>query len=350
MGSLRFVPARAADPASWALLASWPALVLLPSTTAAGVVDAVWHAVADEAGGPPSLETIVSAIPLRGDHAVESFAVVLLAPEGVGTATAVVRGSASVDLHSVGGARRFGSAGVQPWALAEFPAVTAVALGRLAPVPESVLRPPPGGRRFERGVVEVSSVVWATDPEPWESGTGAADVSDTVVGAPRVSLTADDATDEAAQAAQTAQAAQAVEAADDAPEPAPPPLFVLSVNGGPAHPLDGAVVIGRRPAQRPSGALRDSPTDARPPTVVTVPSPSGEVSARHVEIVRSGRTVVITDLRSTNGTRVTLPDGTTLRLRQGDSAVATRSAIVEIGDGNVIHISSPVPSSPGMSV
>ncbi|WP_368496424.1 FHA domain-containing protein [Herbiconiux sp. A18JL235] len=347
MGSLRFVPARAADPASWALLASWPALVLLPSTTAPGVVDAVWHAVADEAGGAPSLETIVSAIPLRGDHAVESFAVVLLAPDGVGTATAVVRGSASVDLHSVGGARRFGSAGVQPWALAEFPAVTAVALGRLAPVPESVLRPPPGGRRFERGVVEVSSVVWAADPEPWESCTGAADVSDTVVGAPRATRTDDDATDETAHAAQTAQA---VEAADDTPEPAPPPLFVLSVNGGPAHPLDGAVVIGRRPAQRPSEALRDSPSDARPPTVVTVPSPSGEVSARHVEIARSGRTVVITDLRSTNGTRVTLPDGTTLRLRQGDSAVATRSAIVEIGDGNVIHISSPVPSSPGTSV
>ncbi|QJU53244.1 FHA domain-containing protein [Herbiconiux sp. KACC 21604] len=329
MGSLRFVPARAADPASWTLLAAWPALVLLPSTTATEVVDAVWASVAGDPPDPPTLETVVSSIPLGGADAVESFAVVFLPPHGVGTASVVVRGSASVDLHSVGGARRFGSGGVEPWALAEFPAVTAVALGRLAPVPESGLRPPPGARRFEHGVVEASEVVWAHDATLWETGAANADVSDTVVGAPRVSLP-DDSEIEA---------------------PALPlPLFELSVNGGPAHPLEGPVVIGRRPTPPPSQGLGGLSTDARPPTVITVPSPSGEVSARHVEIVRSGRTVVITDLRSTNGTRVTLPGGISLRLRQGDSAVATRSAIVEIGDGNVIHISSPVPSSPGMSV
>jgi pSer/pThr/pTyr-binding forkhead associated (FHA) protein len=94
--------------------------------------------------------------------------------------------------------------------------------------------------------------------------------------------------------------------------------------------LDVPLVIGRRPAQQrvASGAQ---------PRLVTVPSPRQEVSSTHVRIEQSGDAVVVTDLRSTNGTVVTGPGGAR-RLRPGESAVVLAGARVEIGDGNIIEI------------
>ena len=98
--------------------------------------------------------------------------------------------------------------------------------------------------------------------------------------------------------------------------------------------VDGPVIFGRRPSQRPGSEPAVRPV-AR---LVAVPSPTGIVSGSHVEISRSGSTVVVTDLRSTNGTSVTLVDGSRLRLRQGDSVAVATSARVDIGDGVVLRI------------
>jgi pSer/pThr/pTyr-binding forkhead associated (FHA) protein len=96
-------------------------------------------------------------------------------------------------------------------------------------------------------------------------------------------------------------------------------------------PLDGPVVVGRHPS-----AARI--VSGRAPRLVTVSSPRGEVSATHVEIRQEGAVVVVTDLRSTNGTRVVIPGRHPVALRQGESVTVLAGTIVDIGDGNHLEI------------
>lgn len=95
--------------------------------------------------------------------------------------------------------------------------------------------------------------------------------------------------------------------------------------------LDRPVVVGRRPS---------GPRIVRgpEPRLVTVGSPRSEVSATHVEIRQEGGAVVVTDLRSTNGTRVEIPGRHPVALRQGESIVVLAGTIVDIGDGNRLEI------------
>jgi hypothetical protein len=119
--------------------------------------------------------------------------------------------------------------------------------------------------------------------------------------------------------------------ADDRP-PAPS-RYALRVGQGERLELDAPVLIGRRPVppRFDSGSL---------PRLIAVPSPQQEVSSTHVRIEQSGDAVVVTDLRSTNGTRLERPDGTSSRLRPGESAVVLPGTVVEIGDGNIIEITA----------
>jgi len=98
--------------------------------------------------------------------------------------------------------------------------------------------------------------------------------------------------------------------------------------------LDAPVVVGRRPTapRVPTGA---------PVVLVVVPSPTGEVSSSHVQVEQVGATVVVTDLRSTNGTVVTMPGRLPVTLRQGESSVALAGTIVDVGDGNLLEILPP---------
>lgn len=95
--------------------------------------------------------------------------------------------------------------------------------------------------------------------------------------------------------------------------------------------LDRPALIGRRPA------LPRVPQPTRP-RLVRVPSPLGEVSSNHVEIRQRGQSVVVTDLRSTNGTSVVLPGSVPRALHPGESLVVTPGSLVDIGDGNRIEI------------
>jgi pSer/pThr/pTyr-binding forkhead associated (FHA) protein len=98
--------------------------------------------------------------------------------------------------------------------------------------------------------------------------------------------------------------------------------------------LDAPVVVGRRPAGPRVGS---GPV----PRLVTVPSPRHEVSGAHVDVRQQGGIVVVTDLRSTNGTRVTEPGRVPVVLRQGESLVARAGTIVDVGDGNLLEILPP---------
>jgi hypothetical protein len=107
--------------------------------------------------------------------------------------------------------------------------------------------------------------------------------------------------------------------------------FSFRINTHSPIPLDVPAFIGRRPIRpRVHGAVA--------PRLVRVPSPLQEVSGTHVEVSQQGTSVVITDLRSTNGTIVRMPGVPPLKLRQGESVVVLPGTLVDIGDGNVLEI------------
>lgn len=97
--------------------------------------------------------------------------------------------------------------------------------------------------------------------------------------------------------------------------------------------LDRPSYIGRRPSSPriPTGVL---------PRLVRVASPQREVSATHLEVRQLGGSVIVTDLRSTNGSIVMLPGSIPRKLRQGESVVVSPGTLVDIGDDNVIQILS----------
>lgn len=118
----------------------------------------------------------------------------------------------------------------------------------------------------------------------------------------------------------------------DDDEPAPQRYYRFRVGDSPeVVALDRVTYLGRNP--RPPRIAAEPA-----PRLVTVPSSRREVSSTHIELRQVGSSVVVTDLKSTNGTFVTVPGGAPRKLRQGESAVATPGTVVDIGDGNLIEI------------
>ncbi|WP_341952342.1 FHA domain-containing protein [Salinibacterium sp. TMP30] len=98
-----------------------------------------------------------------------------------------------------------------------------------------------------------------------------------------------------------------------------------------AHNLDHPCVFGRDP--RPPRIVRGVG-----PRLIAVRSPNREVSETHVEVRQLGSSVIVTDLRSTNGSAVQVPGNAARKLRQGESVVVSAGTLVDIGDGNIIRI------------
>ncbi|WP_243855203.1 FHA domain-containing protein [Diaminobutyricimonas sp. TR449] len=114
------------------------------------------------------------------------------------------------------------------------------------------------------------------------------------------------------------------------PEAAPVADHRFRMPDGEEYLLDTPALIGRKPAP-PRIA-------AGPVRLLAVPSPRGEVSSTHIELRASGRAVVVTDLKSTNGTTVSVPGNAQRKLRQGESMVVTPGSLIDIGDGNIVEI------------
>jgi hypothetical protein len=114
-------------------------------------------------------------------------------------------------------------------------------------------------------------------------------------------------------------------------EPASENFHRFRVNAHEPLSLDKPALVGRKP-------VVPRISTGNPPRLVRVPSPLHEVSSTHVELRQHGNSVVVTDLKSTNGTLVTIPGATTLKLRQGESVVVSSGTLVDIGDGNVVEI------------
>jgi pSer/pThr/pTyr-binding forkhead associated (FHA) protein len=98
--------------------------------------------------------------------------------------------------------------------------------------------------------------------------------------------------------------------------------------------LDLTVYLGRRPS------VPRVASDRRV-RLVAVPSQGKEVSATHLELRQSGDAIVATDMRSTNGSTVTVPGSRPRTLLRGESAVVTPGTVIDLGDGNLLEVLSP---------
>ncbi|MFF1634345.1 FHA domain-containing protein [Leifsonia sp. NPDC058248] len=379
-GFTRYAPSGA--PSRWLFVAGLRFVAVFDSTVSDEILDSVWWLARSELA---TIESVVGAFPLTGPDAVRSFAVAELGEPNAANevlVTAVVRGSAAIDVFSVGGSRRFTAAGVQPWVLAEFRSVTGLVLGGDDLPTAPVARAGAGSLPLGSGVVDGELLAWSSTPIPSVPRTpsvqkaadapdargaveSAAPIDDTVIrarggaslfghGGAEAAVGADalHAGAEPASAPHELPGAVDIEPPSDTPEsraswatdaepPAtqpdpvvlPPGRFAIRVGSGDILALDVPVLIGRRPAplRVASGAE---------PRLIAVPSPEHQVSSTHVLIEQSGDAVVITDLRSTNGTTVTPAGGPTARMRPGQSLVVLPGTRVEIGDGNIIEITA----------
>jgi hypothetical protein len=143
-----------------------------------------------------------------------------------------------------------------------------------------------------------------------------------------------------------------VEASVDAPapepEPAPDPVEEISLTRPPEPrrpyrlkmadgvivSLDLTVYLGRRPS------VPRIASDRRV-RLVAVPSAAREVSATHLELRLTGDRVVATDMRSTNGSTVSVPGSPPRTLLRGESAVVTPGTLIDLGDGNLLEVLPP---------
>lgn len=114
----------------------------------------------------------------------------------------------------------------------------------------------------------------------------------------------------------------------------PRPVFRVGVVGAGEVPLDVTLYVGRKPS---IPRIHVGPA----PRLVTVTSPSKEVSATHLELKVVGDAVVASDMRSTNGTVVRLPGAAPRTLIRGESAVVVPGTRIDLGDGALLDILPP---------
>lgn len=113
-----------------------------------------------------------------------------------------------------------------------------------------------------------------------------------------------------------------------------PALAVLRASDGSTAEVDRAVLLGRAPSAHLSSA--------RAPRLMTVPSPSHDISRTHVEIAPEDWQIVVTDLGSTNGTVLVRPgSGKRQQLPPGESVPVPLQSLLELGDGVAILIDFP---------
>ena len=114
--------------------------------------------------------------------------------------------------------------------------------------------------------------------------------------------------------------------------PVPTPVYSFRIGfDSPPVPLDSTVFVGRKPVEPRIPGVEH-------PRLIAVSSPRSEVSGTHLEIRQRGASVIVTDLRSTNGSVVVIPGSAPRRMRQGESVVVTPGTFIDIGDGNLIEI------------
>jgi len=115
-----------------------------------------------------------------------------------------------------------------------------------------------------------------------------------------------------------------------------PVLAVLKPSSGQPVDVDRPVLVGRSPSA--DRVARD-----QLPKLMTVPSPSHDISRTHLRISPDGWSLVATDEYSTNGTILVRPGQTPERerLTPGESTPLEPGFVLDLGDGVTIRIEPP---------
>jgi hypothetical protein len=112
-----------------------------------------------------------------------------------------------------------------------------------------------------------------------------------------------------------------------------PVLAVLRASNGATVDVVGSVLVGRAPA---SDRAR-----VPDPALLTVTSPSHDISRTHLEVFASGWDVGVTDLHSTNGTVLVAPDASIRTMDPGETAIVELGTSLELADGISVLIDFP---------
>jgi hypothetical protein len=105
-----------------------------------------------------------------------------------------------------------------------------------------------------------------------------------------------------------------------------PPLGRIVLSTGQVVPLDRGVIVGRRP-RSPRGQGTDVPH------LVTVPSPQNDISRSHVEVRLEGWHVLVSDMKTTNGTTLQRLGQPPRRLHPAEQVLVVDGDVIDLGDG-----------------
>lgn len=106
-------------------------------------------------------------------------------------------------------------------------------------------------------------------------------------------------------------------------------IALRHVNGE-TYSLVNPIIFGRLPV-----APRSAKDHVQ---LVVLASPEGLVSSTHARVEQLGSLVVVTDLGSTNGTRIAIDGKDSRLLGPGDSLTLPDRAIIDLGDGNRLEV------------
>ncbi len=109
--------------------------------------------------------------------------------------------------------------------------------------------------------------------------------------------------------------------------------FLTPSSGGRVG-VDRPILVGRSPsASRVAGDQL--------PRLLTVPSPSHDISRTHLQVLPGDDSVVLTDMNSTNGTVLITPDGRQLTLEPSTPVAVDFGSVIDLGDGVTIRVDAP---------
>lgn len=316
-------------------------VLVVDSAAGIGTAMELWDALVAEGA---VLEDALMIAARHGMRRVPDFAIVELVDAATGSVTIAVRGRGRAQLGSSPD-RYYSGKGAGTWIEASAQNISEMTVG-LRSDTEGELRLPLG-----RGVVRTDQVHWGvplptpasyaevheSDVPSWAEGitvggdatpvqtTTALDLSDeeTVLGSLRRRRS-----DEPDVLEETILGARR-------PAPTRSASFALVFDSGRVIRLETTpVVVGRAPLAEPGSGVR----------VESLPSPAKEVSSTHAELRVTSGVLLVTDLRSTNGTVITARGEDPFVLRDGASAHLSPGDRVDFGDGNAA-VFAPAPTA-----
>ena len=113
----------------------------------------------------------------------------------------------------------------------------------------------------------------------------------------------------------------------------PPVLAVLRASNGETVEVSRPVLVGRAPSPDRS--------PAPDPQLLTLTSPSHDISRTHLVITPADWQVSVTDLHSTNGTILIAPDGSVRDLEPGAPALVPLGTTLELAEGVSVLVDFP---------